>query len=256
MELPLFLLLLSGLVIVFVWLVQTYRKTTFYSVSVLSVLIFVFADKDSLNLFFIAKVVSVIFPIMLFAYLQGFKQKADGNNLMIGIMELVIILNILEAAFYSLSYSDIPVFLMGLCLVLSMPNFEMNENDLLGFNDPIWSIGYTFTLILGFMRFDGYTEYIIPGILILSLGIIIPVMTKKWFQWLNFRVYSLYLIVTLDLIFRDGDIGLYESLMPGLIQNTELENTINIIATSLCMVTCITLLVRRVRVSLPLLLDD
>ena len=256
MELPLFLLLLSGLVIVFVWLVQTYRKTTFYSVSVLSVLIFVFADKDSLNLFFIAKVVSVIFPIMLFAYLQGFKQKADGNNLMIGIMELVIILNILEAAFYSLSYSDIPVFLMGLCLVLSMPNFEMNENDLLGFNDPIWSIGYTFTLILGFMRFDGYTEYIIPGILILSLGIIIPVMTKKWFQWLNFRVYSLYLIVTLDLIFRDGDIGLYESLMPGLIQNTELENTINIIATSLCMVTCITLLVRRVRVSSPLLLDD
>lgn len=256
MELPLFLLLLSGLVILFVWLVQTYRKTTFYSVSVLSVLIFVFADKDSLNLFFIAKVVSVIFPIMLFAYLQGFKQKADGNNLMIGIMELVIILNILEAAFYSLSYSDIPVFLMGLCLVLSMPNFEMNENDLLGFNDPIWSIGYTFTLILGFMRFDGYTEYIIPGILILSLGIIIPVMTKKWFQWLNFRVYSLYLIVTLDLIFRDGDIGLYESLMPGLIQNTELENTINIIATSLCMVTCITLLVRRVRVSLPLLLDD
>lgn len=256
MELPLFLLLLSGLVILFVWLVQTYRKTTFYSVSVLSVLIFVFADKDSLNLFFIAKVVSVIFPIMLFAYLQGFKQKADGNNLMIGIMELVIILNILEAAFYSLSYSDIPVFLMGLCLVLSMPNFEMNENDLLGFNDPIWSIGYTFTLILGFMRFDGYTEYIIPGILILSLGIIIPVMTKKWFQWLNFRVYSLYLIVTLDLIFRDGDIGLYESLMPGLIQNTELENTINIIATSLCMVTCITLLVRRVRVSSPLLLDD
>ena len=256
MELPLFLLLLSGLVILFVWLVQTYRKTTFYSVSVLSVLIFVFADKDSLNLFFIAKVVSVIFPIMLFAYLQGFKQKADGNNLMIGIMELVIILNILEAAFYSLSYSDIPVFLMGLCLVLSMPNFEMNENDLLGFNDPIWSIGYTFTLILGFMRFDGYTEYIIPGILILSLGIIIPVMTKKWFQWLNFRVYSLYLILTLDLIFRDGDIGLYESLMPGLIQNTELENTINIIATSLCMVTCITLLVRRVRVSSPLLLDD
>ena len=256
MELPLFLLLLSGLVILFVWLVQTYRKTTFYSVSVLSVLIFLFADKDSLNLFFIAKVVSVIFPIMLFAYLQGFKQKADGNNLMIGIMELVIILNILEAAFYSLSYSDIPVFLMGLCLVLSMPNFEMNENDLLGFNDPIWSIGYTFTLILGFMRFDGYTEYIIPGILILSLGIIIPVMTKKWFQWLNFRVYSLYLIVTLDLIFRDGDIGLYESLMPGLIQNTELENTINIIATSLCMFTCITLLVRRVRVSSPLLLDD
>ena len=145
---------------------------------------------------------------------------------------------------------------MGLCLVLSMPNFEMNENDLLGFNDPIWSIGYTFTLILGFMRFDGYTEYIIPGILILSLGIIIPVMTKKWFQWLNFRVYSLYLIVTLDLIFRDGDIGLYESLMPGLIQNTELENMINIIATSLCMVTSITLLVRRVKVSPPILLDN
>ena len=162
MELPLFLVLLSGLVIVFVWLMQTYRKTAFYSLSVSSVLIFVFADKESLNLFFISKVLSVIFPIVLFAYLQGFRQKADGNQVMIGIMELVIIVNILEAAIYSLSYSDLPVFLMGLCLVLSMPNFEMNENDLIGFKDPIWCLCYTFTLILGFIRFDdkGEVEYI------------------------------------------------------------------------------------------------
>ena len=256
MELPIFLALISVTVINFVWLMQTFRKTAFYFVSVSSVLIFVFADKESLNLFFIAKVLSVIFPIILFAYLQGFKQKADGNQLMIGIMELIIIINILEAAIYSLSYSDISVFLMGLCLILSMPNFEMNENNLLGFKDPIWSTGYTFTLVLGFIRFDGHTEYIIPGILILSLGIILPAITKKWFGWLNFRVYSLYLILTLDLIFRDGDIGLYEFLMPGLIQNTELDATMNMIATSLCMVTCITLLVRRVKVSQPILIDD
>ena len=256
MDLLLFLALISITVINFVWLMQTFRKTAFYVVSVLSVLIFVFSDTTSLNLFFIAKVLSVIFPIILFAYLQGFRQKADGNHLMIGIMELVIIVNILEAAIYSLSYSDIPIFLMGLCLVLSMPNFEMNENDLLGFKDPIWSFGYTFTLILGFIRFDGHTEYIIPGILILSLGFILPAITKKWFEWLNFRVYSLYLILTLDLIFRDGDIGLYEFLMPGLIQNTELDARINIITTFLCMVTCIILLVRRVNVSQPILLDN
>lgn len=256
MDLLLFLALLSGLVIVFVWLMQTFRKTAFYFVSVFSVLIIIFSDTTSLNLFFIAKVVSVIFPIILFSYLQGFKHNADGNHLMIGIMELIIIVNIIEAAIYSLSYSDIPVFLMGLCLVFSMPNFEMNEKNLIGFNDPIWSFGYTFTLILGFIRFDGHTEYIIPGILILSLGIILPAITKKWFQWLNFRVYSLYLILALDLIFRDGDIGLYEFLMPGLIQNTELDNTINIIATSLCMVTCITMIVRRVKVTQPILLND
>lgn len=256
MELPIFLALMSVTVINFVWLMQSFRKTAFYSVSVCSTLIFVLADKESLNLFFIAKVVSVIFPIILFAYLQAFKQKADGNQLLIGIMELIIIVNILEAAIYSLSYSDIPVFLMGLCLIVTMPNFEMNEIDLLGFRDPIWSFCYTFTLILGFVRFDGHTEYIIPGILILSLGIIIPAITKQWFQWLNFRVYSLYLILTLDLIFRDGDIGLYEFLMPGLIQNIELDNTINLIATSLCMVTSIALLARRVKVSKPMILDD
>ena len=256
MELPIFLALMSVTVINFVWLMQTYRKTAFYFVSVCSTLIFVFADKGSLNLFFIAKVVSVIFPIILFAYLQAFKQKAEVNQLFIGIMELIIIVNILEAAIYSLSYSDIPVFLMGLCLVVSMPNFEMSENNLLGFKDPIWSLGYTLTLILGFLRFDGHTEYIIPGILILSLGIIIPAITKKWFEWLNFRVYSLYLILTLDLIFRDGDIGLYEFLMPGLIQNTELDTTINVVATSLCMVTCITLLARKVKVSKPIILED
>lgn len=256
MELPIFLGLTSVTVINFVWLMQTFRKTAFYFVSVSSVLIFMLADKESLNLFFIAKVVSVIFPIIMFAYLQAFKQKADGNQLMIGFMELIIIVNILEAAIYSFSYSDIPVFLMGLCLVLSMPNFEMNENNLLGFKDPIWSFSYTFTLILGFIRFDGQTEYIIPGILILSLGIFLPAITKKWFEWLNFRVYSLYLILTLDLIFRDGDIGLYEFLMPGLIQNTGLDSTINTIATSLCMVICITLLVRRVKVSQPIKIDD
>ena len=256
MELPIFLALMSVTVINFVWLMQTYRKTAFYFVSICSTLIFVFADKESLNLFFIAKVVSVIFPIILFAYLQAFKQKAEISQLFIGIMELIIIVNILEAAIYSLSYSDIPVFLMGLCLVLSMPNFEMNEIDLLGFKDPIWSFGYTFTLILGFLRFEGHTEYIIPGILILTLGIIIPAITKKWFEWLNFRVYSLYLIITLDLIFRDGYIGLYEHLMPGLIQNTKLDATINIIATSLCMVTCIALVARRVKVSKPIILED
>ena len=247
---------MSVTVINFVWLMQTFRKTAFYSVSVCSTIIFVFADKESLNLFFFAKVVSVCFPIILFAYLQAFKQKDERNQLLIGIMELIIIVNIFEAAIYSLSYSDIPVFMMGLCLVLSMPNFEMNENNLLGFKDPIWSFSYTFTLILGFIRFDGHTEYIIPGILILSLGIIIPAITKKWFEWLNFRVYSLYLILTLDLIFRDGDIGLYEFLMPGLIQDTELGTTINIIATSLCMVTCIALLARRVKVSKPIILED
>lgn len=247
---------MSVTVINFVWLMQTFRKTAFYSVSVCSTIIFVFADKESLNLFFFAKVVSVFFPIILFAYLQAFKQNDERNQLLIGIMELIIIVNIFEAAIYSLSYSDIPVFMMGLCLVLSMPNFEMNENNLLGFKDPIWSFSYTFTLILGFIRFDGHTEYIIPGILILSLGIIIPAITKKWFEWLNFRVYSLYLILTLDLIFRDGDIGLYEFLMPGLIQDTELGTTINIIATSLCMVTCIALLARRVKVSKPIILED
>ena len=247
---------MSVTVINFVWLMQTFRKTALYSVSVCSTLVFVFADKESLNLFFIAKVVSVIFPIILFSYLQAFKQKDEGNQLLIGIMELIIIVNILEAAIYSLSYSDIPVFMMGLCLVLSMPNFEMNENNLLGFKDPIWSFSYTFTLILGFIRFDGNTEYIIPGILILSLGIIIPAITKKWFEWLNFRVYSLYLILMLDLIFRDGDIGLYEFLMPDLIQYTELDTTINIIATSLCMITCIALLARRVKVSKPIILED
>ena len=247
---------MSVTVINFVWLMQTFRKIAFYSLSVCSTLIFVFADKESLNLFFIAKVLSVIFPIILFAYLQAFKQKDERNQLLIGIMELIIIVNIFEAAIYSLSYSDIPVFMMGLCLVLSMPNFEMNENNLLGFKDPIWSFSYTFTLILGFIRFDGHTEFIIPGILILSLGIIIPAITKKWFEWLNFRVYSLYLILTLDLIFRDGDVGLYEFLMPGLIQNTELGTTINIIATFLCMVTCIALLARRVKVSKPIILED
>ena len=247
---------MSVTVINFVCLMQTFRKTAFYSASVCSTLIFVFADKESLNLFFITKVVSVIFPIILFAYLQAFKQKDEGNQLLIGIMELIIIVNILDALIYSLSYSDNPFFMMGLCLLLSMPNFEMNENNLLGFNDPIWSFSYTFTSILGFIRFDGHTEYIIPGILILSLGIIIPAITKKWFEWLNFRVYSLYLILTLDLIFRDGDIGLYEFLMPGLIQNTELGTTTNIIATSLCVVTCIALLSRRVKVSKPIILGD
>ena len=137
-------MLLSGLVIVFVWLMQTYRKTAFYSLSVSSVLIFVFADKESLNLFFIAKVLSVIFPIVLFAYLQGFEQKVDGNQLNDWNYGISNHCKYIRSSNYSLSYSDLPVFLMGLCLVLSMPNFEMNENDLIGFKDPIWCFSYIY----------------------------------------------------------------------------------------------------------------
>ena len=70
MDLLLFLALISVTVINFVWLMQTYRKTAFYSLSVSSVLIFVFAAKDSLNLFFISKVLSVIFPIVFHYFLR------------------------------------------------------------------------------------------------------------------------------------------------------------------------------------------
>ncbi len=211
-----------------------------------------FGDYESLNLFFKLKVIVVVFPIILFAYLQGFNLKIKEKSFLIGFLEIVILLNILMPAIYSLSYSDYAIFFMGLCLIVSMPNFELNKNGYLGFNDPFWCCVYTFTLILGFLRFDGQTEYIIPGIIILTLGIILPVFTNNWFEWLNFRVYSLYLIITLDLIGRDGNIGFYESILPGLVQYTKLDNTVNTIATCLCLIACLTLLYKRVRVQQPI----
>ena len=197
-----------------------------------------------------------LFPIICFAYLQGFNFKIKDNSFLIGFLEIVLLLNILIPAIFSLSYSDYAIFLMGLCLILSMPNFELNENGYLGFNDPFWCCIYTFTLILGFLRLDGHTEYIIPGIIILTLGILLPIFTKNWFEWLNFRVYSLYLIITLDLIGRDAKLGFYESILPGLVQYTKLDNTINIIATCICMIACLTLVHKRVRVQQPFKLKN
>ena len=247
-----FIPLFSTLVLIFVWLMKKYTKTSFYFVTLFSITVMLFGDYEALNLFFKLKVIVVVFPIICFAYLQGFNFKIKENSFLIGFLEIGILVNILIPAIYSLSYSDYAIFLMGLCLILSMPNFELNENGHLGFNDPFWCCVYTFTLILGFLRFDGHTEYIIPGIIILTLGIILPVFTNNWFEWLNFRVYSLYLIITLDLIARDGDLGLYESILPGLVQYTKLDNTINIIATFLCMIACLTLVQKRVRVQQPI----
>ena len=68
----------------------------------------------------------------------------------------------------------------------------------------------------------------------------------------NFRVYSLYLIITLDLIGRDGNLGFYESILPGLVQYTKLDNTTNIIATCLCMIACLTLVYKKGGVQQPI----
>ena len=254
LDLILFILLLSALVLSFVWLMKKYTKTSFYFVTFFSISVMLFGDYASLNLFFKLKVIVVVFPIICFAYLQGFNFKIKENSFLIGFLEIVILLNILMPAIYSLSYSDYAIFFMGLCLILSMPNFELNKNGYLGFNDPFWCCIYTFTLILGFLRFDGHTEYIIPGIIILTLGILQPVFTNNWFEWLNFRVYSLYLIITLDLIARDGNLGFYESTLPDLVQYTKLDHTINIIATCVCMIGCLTLVHNRVRVQQPIMI--
>ena len=256
LDLILFTLLLSVLVLIFVWLMKKYKKTSFYFVTFFSISVMLIADYESLNLFFKLKVIVVVFPIICFAYLQGFNFKIKEKSFLIGFLEIVILINILMPAIYSLSYSDYAVFLMGLCLIITMPNFELNENGYLGFNDPFWCCIYTFTLILGFLRFDGHTEYIIPGIIILTLGVLQPIFTNNWFEWLNFRVYSLYLIITLDLIARDGNIGFYESILPGLVQHTKLDNAINIIATCLCMIACLVLVHKRVAVQQPINLEN
>ena len=235
-------------------MLKSYTKFSFYFIAILSILVLLFADYDALNLFFRLKVMVVVLPIILFAYLQGYRFKSEDNALVIGILEMVIIVNILIPAIYALSYSDYPIFFMSLCLVIAMPNFEINENGYLGFNDPFWCCVYSFTLILGFLRFDGHTEYIIPGIVILTLGVILPVFNKNWFEWLNFRVYSLYFIIILDLIARDGNTGLYESILPGLIQGTTLDSSINIIATFLCVIACLLLVHKRVKLSRPIIL--
>lgn len=235
---------------------KKYRKTGFYFVSILSTAVIFFADYEALNWFFKWKAVIIVIPIIVFAYFQAFNSNMEENKFVVGFLEIVIIVNILIAAIYSFTYSDYLVFLMGLCLILSMPNFEVNENGYVGFNDPLWSCSYSSTLILGFLRFDGATEYIIPGILILILGLLLPTFTNNWFQWLNFRVYSLYLIMAFDLIMRDGTIGIYQLLMPGLAQEAELNNTISIFATSLCMIACLSLLFRRARVQQPVQLFD
>ena len=240
----------------FVWLMKKYTKASFYFVTLFSISVMLFGSYEALNLFFRLKVIVVVFPIICFAYLQGFNFKIKENSFVIGFLEIVLLLNILIPAIFSLSYSDYAIFLMGLCLILSMPNFELNENGYLGFNDPFWCCVYTFTLILGFLRLDGHTEYIIPGIIILTLGILLPVFTNNWFEWLNFRVYSLYLIITLDLIGRDAELGFYESILPGLAQYTKLGNTINIIATGLCMIACLMLVHKRVAVQQPINLEN
>jgi len=235
---------------------KKYTKASFYFVTLFSISVMFFGSYEALNLFFRLKVIVVVFPIICFAYLQGFNFKLKANSVLIGFLEIVLLVNILIPAIFSLSYSDYAVFLMGLCLIITMPNFELNENGYLGFNDPFWCCVYTFTLILGFLRLDGHTEYIIPGIIILTLGILLPVFTKNWFEWLNFRVYSLYLIITLDLIGRGENLGFYESILPGLAQYTKLGNTINIIATGLCMIACLMLVHKRVAVQQPINLEN
>ena len=89
LDLILFILLLSALVLIFVWLMKKYKKTSFYFVTFFSISVMLIADYESLNLFFKLKVIVVVFPIICFAYLQGFNFKIKENSFLIGCLTLV-----------------------------------------------------------------------------------------------------------------------------------------------------------------------
>ena len=83
---------------------------------------------------------------------------------------------------------------------------------------------YSYCFILGLMFFPKETNFFFPILIAVIIPIIFTLILKDCGVWLTFRIYSIYFILILDVIFSQNNFFIYE-----LVNNSSFypENRIN-----------------------------
>ena len=201
--------------ILFVILTEKYRTFTLYFTIFIALTFPFIADTSRWNWFYFAKTYSVIIPIVFLSTVQSkFYYKLEWLKIfhpyVPNTARLILALNIAEGCILLFSLKQYSTALLCLILIMTMPKFSFNEKQNLGFDNIIWIIGYSYCFILGFMFYPKDTNFFFPGLMAIFIPIIFCLTLRDWNVWLTFRVYSIYFILILDVIFSQDGFLIFE----------------------------------------------
>ncbi len=215
--------------VIFIILTERYRNISLYFTIIIALAFPFIADTSTWDWFYFAKTYSVIIPVIVFSlaqseyyyewiWLERFHPYIPTAT------RLILALNIAEGGVLLFSLGQYSTALLCLILIFTIPKFVFTEKQNLGFENIIWIIGYSYCFILGFMFYPEDTNFFFPGLMAIFVPIIFCLIMRDWNVWLTFRVYSIYFILILDVIFSQGDFLIFE-----LVNNSNFapENRIN-----------------------------
>ena len=227
----LFYVTLTCSCILFLIITEKYRSLAFYFTLAIAISFPFIADTSDWDWFYFVKTFSVIIPIIILSIAQSkfyynWKWVEGFHPFIPNIARFFLVLNIAEGVLLLFSLNQYSTALLSLILIFTIPKFSFNENQNLGFDNVLWISGYSYCFILGLMFFPKETNFFFPILMAVIIPIIFSLILKDWNVWLTFRIYSIYFILILDVIFSQNNFFVYE-----LVNNSFFypENRINVI---------------------------
>lgn len=214
--------MLSYLVLVsccclFVIITEKYRTFALYLTLAIALIFPIVADTSKWNLFYFVKTYSVIFPVIILSIAQSkFYYQLNWlerfHAFIPNIARLFLALNILEGGVLLVSFGHYSTGILCLILIVTIPKFSFTEKQNLGFDNVLWIIGYSYCFLIGLMFYPKYTDFIFPILTALIIPFIFCLILRDWNVWLTFRVYSIYFIIILDVIFTQNDFSIFNQV--------------------------------------------
>lgn len=200
---------------VFVYLTEKYRTAALIFTIVVSLIFPFIYDSSRWNWFYFVKVYSVIIPIIVLATIQSrfynnFRSFESFNNYVPNIVKIFFVINILEGVLLFFNLNQYIIGCAGLILIVTMPKFSFNDSQNIGFDNIDWIVCYVFYFVIGVILYPISTNFVYPIFVALIIPIIFCYIFRDWSKWFSFRVYSIYFILLLDVLFSKDDFLIYE----------------------------------------------
>ena len=227
----LFYVALTCSCVLFLIITEKFRSLALYFTLVIAIFFPFIADTSDWDWFYFVKTFSVIIPIIILSIAQSkfyynWKWVEGFHPFIPNIARFFLVLNIAEGVLLLFSLNQYSTALLSLILIFTIPKFSFNENQNLGFDNVLWISGYSYCFILGLMFFPKETNFFFPILMAVIIPIIFSLILKDWSVWLTFRIYSIYFILILDVIFSQNNFFIYEVVNNSFFYP---ENRINVI---------------------------
>ena len=201
--------------IIFIIFTERFRNLTLYFTLIFALIFPFIADTSRWNWFYFVKTYSVIFPIIVLSIAQSkFYYQLDWlerfHPFIPNIARLFLALNIVEGGVLLASFGHYSTGILCLILIFTMPKFTFTEKQNLGFDNVLWIIGYSYCFLIGLIFYPQDTNFIFPILTALIIPLIFCLTLKDWNVWLTFRVYSIYFILILDVIFSSDQFLVFD----------------------------------------------